>query len=381
MKKLRNRNILIIALLEISILFNLYGVIHTRDGLFDFGSFYASGQLYTQGENPYSIDSPWIFWLRVKDDSPEFAAPNLNPPITVLLFRLLSGFDAHQAKYVWVALNAVLMFIIIGIIHRTYPVKGIHGFIRILWAINIAGFWHILQLGQIYIVLLLLIVLVWLMLKNNKNLLAGIFLGILIALKPNMVFWAFLLLLIGNWRVFLAAGIFGALISIIPIFTDGIKIYQQWVECISIYSSDLLLLPQNNSFQGIMARFGSAHSGVIISIIFVIVIILFVLKEKPSQDQTNAISIVSSLLISPIAWAGYTIFTLPIFFSRLRWSKALWIPAGILSVSFWIPLNLINLNPFNFIVLGWFYGWGLIILIAILLLEVKKTQPIKVEST
>jgi hypothetical protein len=145
--------------------------------------------------------------------------------------------------------------------------------------------------------------------------------------------------------------------------TNGFGIYRQWLEATAIFTPNLLLFPGNNSFQGLTARLGSAEAGIVISILFAVFVVIYVYKTKPATEKVNAFGIISSLLISPIAWTGYTLLTLPIFFERKQWDWPLWFAAGIFSVPFIVPLALFLSNFPNFVIFGWFYGWGLLILL------------------
>jgi hypothetical protein len=200
-------------------------------------------------------------------------------------------------------------------------------------------------------------------LKSKRELLAGIFLGLLIAIKPNFIFWAVLLLVGGNWKVFLSAAISAATISTIPLFTDGFLIYQQWLTASSLFTPKLLLFPGNNSFQGLTSRVGHVNIGIILSALVAFVISWHVFKTKPAVSIVNRLGVVVSLLISPIAWTGYTLMVLPIFFEKhkLKWDIIL--SSAIFSIPVMFSLVLFQTNFPNFIIFGWLYGWGLLILL------------------
>jgi hypothetical protein len=290
-------------------------------------------------------------------------APNLNPPISVLIFQQFANVKPSFSITVWRIITVLMFVATIIILQYTFPANGFRSVLRLAWAFGLAGFWHTIQLGQIYTLALLLTVIIWMLLRQNRPIAAGIFLGILIAIKPNFVFWAILLCIAGNWQTFLSAGLCAASISAIPLMTNGFGIYRQWLEATAIFTPNLLLFPGNNSFQGLTARLGSAEAGIVISILFAVFVVFYVYKTKPATEKINALGIISSLFISPIAWTGYTLLTLPIFFEREQWSWPLWLAAGIFSVPFIVPLALFLSNFPNFVIFGWFYGWGLLILL------------------
>lgn len=338
-------------------------------GLFDFGSFIASGQLANKGENPYSIESTLINHVSFPEIGIEGAAPNLNPPISVMFFQVLAKYDPYYSIMVWRIITIILFIIAIILLHRIYPAHGFNAIIRFLWVFSLAGIWHTIRLGQIYGFTMLLVVITWMMLKNGRSVIAGIILGILIAIKPNFVFWAILLLFASDWRTFLSSGITSMCISIIPIFTHGLDIYKQWIEATTLFTPNLLPFPGNNSFQGLTSRFGSSTTGIILSILLCISLIIIVLKNKPAKPTVNGLGIISSLLISPIAWTGYTLMALPVFFEKQSWNWSIRISAIIFSIPFVFILMLFTKSFLNFVLFGWFYGWGLLCLIAWLCFE------------
>lgn len=156
---------ILILFLGIGYFINLLSIIHA-EGLFDFGSFIGSGRLANQGTNPYSLDSPLINKVSFPEIGIEGFAPNLNPPISVLLFRLFAKFDPHQSLLVWRVITSVLFILSILLLNHSYPVKGIGGMMRLIWAFSLAGLWHTIRFGQIYGVLLLLTVLIFISFWN-----------------------------------------------------------------------------------------------------------------------------------------------------------------------------------------------------------------------
>lgn len=366
----------LVILLVIVFFVNIVFVLNSPNGLHDFGSFIASGRLALEGKNPYSADSPLIFSVIFPGNGLTGTAPNLNPPISVLIFKSFANFNPLNSLMVWRIISVIFFAAALFILHRAYPIKGFKAVMRMVGAFSLAGFWHNLQLGQIYTLLLLLTALVWVLIKNNRSIAAGLFLGILIAIKPNFIFWAFLLCLVGNWRSFLSAGLTAAGISSIPLLTNGFSIYRQWLQASDIFTPNLLLFPGNNSFQGLTARFGSSAVGIGISVLFALYISWHVFKTRPSGSKINGLGIIISLLISPIAWTGYTLLALPIFFEQQKWDWKLILGAAIFAVPFFIPLVLFQTTFTNFVLFGWFYGWGLLCLILWLLLEnYKKKNP------
>ena len=348
----------------IAIVINALFVIPSLDEMHDFGSFIAAGQLANKGKNPYAADSPLIFSVYFPKINHYGLAPNLNPPISVLFFEGLVHFPTMQVLAVW-RIISVLFFLsaVFFLIQNTLMPLAPNFAERILLVFALAGFWHAIQLGQIYTFMLLVTTGAWIWLKQNRYIWGGIALGILIAVKPNFVFWGLALAAAKNWKAFFSTVLTAISLSVLPILFYGPQIYIWWLEASTIFTPDLLIFPGNNSLQGLTARFGYPQLGIMLGIIFAALILILIHKRKFSLTKVNSLGILISLLISPIAWTGYTLSALPILLERRTWNWRFWLAALIFVVPFYVPLVLFQASPFNFIFFGWFYGWGLLILL------------------
>lgn len=334
-----------------------------RKYLLDFGSFIASGLAAAQGQNPYTTDSPLILKVVFKWIKGSLSAPNLNPPITVLLFESISRVNPFVALTIWRIASVAGYILSLFILARQY--RNSWTWSRVAWAICLAGFWHTIHLGQIYIPLLILIVAFWILSENKHLKLAGIALGILIAIKPNFVYWAVLLAVGGYWSAFFIAGITAVLISIIPLASYGPSIYLQWLATVKASPEVGLLLPGNSSLQSLSVHFsGHAWPGIALSILFAILGIYLAIRNRSDIQKVNSTGIIISLLVSPIAWTGYTIFTLPIFLSKNQWTTIDKISAAFFVIPIWVVLGIASISLVTFHVFGWLYGWGLLLLLA-----------------
>jgi hypothetical protein len=342
---------------------NITVVLGGLDELFDFGSFIASGQLAAHGENPYADDSPLIFSVDFEEIDRSGVAPNLNPPITVLVFEQLANIRPLVSIQVWRVLSILFYIATVYLLVKNYAAPTSKFLLRLFWAFSLAGFWHTIELGQLYTLLLALVTGIIMSLKKKTPLVAGVLLGILIAIKPNFIFWAFALWVAGYWSTFVAAGITALSISLLPVYVYGFRIYEQWFEALNVFTPNLLVFPGNNSLQGLTARFDSTQTGIVLGSLLSIAILFVIYKKKPPLSNINSLAIITSLLISPIAWTGYTLLLLPSFMKLDKWKPDHWLGACIFAFPFYIVLGLFEKNFFNLIFFGWFYGWGLLILL------------------
>lgn len=356
-----------------SLIVNIPFILISFSSPLDFGSFYAAGEFASEGKDPYSTNSPLIFRVEFPGINHFGLAPNLNPPISIIIFEQIISSPLQNAVIAWRIVSIILYIVLAIFIQRSNlnNQKNPNGIQRLMWILALAGFWHCIQLGQIYIPMLVVTLLAWVWLKQGRDILGGIAIGFLIAIKPNFIVWAIILLAARNWKSFLTAGITSFGISLIPLFLYGTEIYTQWLEASAQFAPALLIFPGNNSFQGLTARFGFPEIGVALGISLLIGILFFIFIKKIPQTAVHGIGIISSLLLSPIAWTGYTLLTIPIFLEKEKWNIPYWISSLILVTPFAIILNLFQTSFLNFVFWGWFYGWALVILLGVQVWELR----------
>ena len=331
--------------------------------LMDFGSFIAASRENAQGNDPYTTRSPLVFQIHSQRTGQVLLSPNLNPPLSLFLFSPLASLNPLRAANGWRMTSAALYAACILLLALAYPRAA--SIPRLIWAVSLAGFWHTLAVGQIYILLLLPILAVWILTERGYLVLAGIALGGIIALRPNFLFWLALLAVSGDRVVVRSALISGLALSILPIAMYGPSVYAQWLSALTAYPGAGLLIAGNSSLASLMARAGSPLPDLLLAVPFAI-IMLFILnrtrKNKP-LEHIHMLGLVGSLLISPFSWVGYTILTLPIFLTREHWSWQLVLAAALLAFPYLLVLMFFQVSMLSSIVFGWVYGWGLLLIL------------------
>jgi hypothetical protein len=308
-----------------------------------------------------------VYQVESQNTKQVLPSPNLNPPISILFFAAISDIDPIKAVSCWRIVTSILFALGVFILAYCYP--NPKNPTRILWAFSLAGFWHTLALGQIYVSILILAIGAWIFSERGNHKLAGVTLGAIIALKPNFTFWLILLGATGYITVALSAVITALMLSILPILIFGPGVYQQWLAALSNYPSIGLLIAGNTSFQSLAARFGSALPGTVMSILFVGGVLYFARRRNFSLNKINTLGIVGPLLISPFSWTGYTIMTLPIFFSKSNWSWQYKFSASLLAFPYALILYFFQKSLFHSALFGWLYGWGLLLIVSVLILD------------
>ena len=366
------------VLMVFVVLVNLTPFLDGRGDLMDFGSFYASGVKLARGENPYDSESEYIFEIVFPRVGAGGKMLNLNPPISLLFFRPLAGTDPQRSLKVWQALSALLYIASVMILTRLYREQVTP--LRFLWAFLLAGAWHTIVLGQVYAVLLFFAVLGCTWLKQGQSIPAGLAIGLVVALKPNFAVWILFLLAGGYTAASIAAMLTGLLVSAIPVVLYGPRIYSQWLEA-SALQRETLIMPGNNSLPGLLARFDGVTPGIVISLLLVLALVFLLHRrasvERQSPEGVSALGILASLLASPIAWTGYTILLLPLFFSLKRWSPAVVFSAALLAIPFQAVLLFFQTSFAAFVLLGWLYGWALLLLLGFVVRKTMTTSSIQ----
>ena len=344
----------------------------------DFGSFYASGLKAHNGENPYDPNSEYIFEIVFPDVGAGGRMMNLNPPISVVVFRFLANIDPYRALFVWQVTSAVLYalaIILLASAYRNHLTPTL-----LFWAFTLAGFWHTLTLGQVYILLFFLTAAGWVLLQKEKYIFAGIIIGLVVAIKPNFGLWVVFLLVAGYYKTSIASAITFLTVSVIPAIPYGTKIYSQWLAASST-PRETLIMPGNNSILGLTARFGDFWVGVALSILLVFVLLALTkklaTKSMEKFEWVSALGLIASLLASPISWTGYTILLLPIFFSLRQWTFPIKLSAAILSIPFGFVLQNFQTSLLNFVLFGWLYGWAILLLLFVVVTKTIRTRSIQ----
>jgi len=351
-----------------AIVFNLRIVISSLDQLGDFGSFIAAGNDFDSGLNPYGTTSPLIFEAHFPLVSAGGKLPNLNPPISLLFFKYLSGSNYIQMVNTWRGLSFLIYAASILILANHYKPS----LLRILWGAALAGLWHTIGLGQIYTLVLFLVVLIWISSLRRNNILTGILLGLLVSFKPNFIIWLLLLAIKQNWKALVAATLTIIGIGLTSLLVVSPQTYVQWLETTQI-DSRIISMPGNSSLVGLTSRLGYPEIGAILAVFLLIITAIFILrtshKLENQTESVNSTGIMLSLLASPISWVGYTILMLPFFISQKKWSVSAIIAAAILTVPFNFTMHFYySPDTFNFVFWGWWYGIALVICYAIILL-------------
>ena len=320
----------------------------------DYGSFIASGRAAADGGNPYGIH-PLTFHVVL----PGFEVwnPNLNPPISLPVFELFDKVPPGTGFSAWWLISFGCYLLAVALL--TQQSRGPRRWLLAGWALALAGFWDTLALGQIYLPLVLAAVVAWRSLDANRPLAAGVLIGVVVAVKPNFAVWPALLLLSGHLAVAAAAGATVVVLWAIPLAMYGPLVYRHWLDLLLSDAGRGAFLT-NASLPGLAQRMDLSVAGAVISIGVLLVLAAWALFKRPAWMDASAVGILGGIIASPIAWVHYTLFLLPVFFSR-RWNPPLAAAAALLAVPVPWALSTLGGPGWQQLTLGSVYSWAMLL--------------------
>ncbi|MGK9055402.1 glycosyltransferase family 87 protein [Neorhizobium petrolearium] len=344
-------------------------------GLWDFGAFVASGRAAASGLDPYGVYPP----LTPHVVFPGFESwnPNLNPPVSALLFQAFDLAEPTLSFRVWRWISIGCYAAAVFLLLRRYT-SGSQTLLLGIWAAGLAGFWDTLYLGQIYTPLVLFAVIAWLQLERGNSVLAGIMIGLLVSMKPNFLVWPVLLFLAGYRLPSLVAAATGALVALIPLAAFGPQIYFDWLRLVAS-DGDRAIFLTNASFSGLAARAGIPLLGTIVSGVLLLGLAVWACRERPSIIEISSFGLLAALLASPLGWIQYTLFLLPVL---LHYRQNVWafLPALLLTIPVPFVLTYFGASAVVQLTAGSIYGWALFMLLIGLIIQGRGTQNKRAQS-
>jgi len=254
---------------------------------------------------------------------------NLNPPISVYGFDYLSRLPAARVEAAFLVGSLLLLALSVGLLMAAYPDK--RNLLVLLAVVSLAGVWHMVWYLQLYAPLILAITCSWLLMRRGNLLIAGVMLGLVVAVKPNFGVVILALLAARHFKVALPALGTAALISAAPLLISGPLIYEQWIELVTSFKG--LVWTSNASLVSAGARFHLPLVGYALASIALLLVLYWQWRFRPPVLQSTAAAITAALMIGPVSRAGYTLVLLPFFFSQ-RWDWRLWTAVVMLDMPF-----------------------------------------------
>jgi hypothetical protein len=322
------------ALLCVSIAGSALWALDPGRGLLDFGSFVMAGEAKRQGLDPYAVhhDLADASGLDFGHADGRGYSPNLNPPVSLYAFQPLSRLDAVTSMAVLnLASTAIYGGLVVWLVRMFAPSRRV---LAALWLTALPAFWFALWLGQVYVLLAALGLVAWYLLKHQRHLLlAGVLIGVLVAVKPNFLLLPVILLLAGHRLPSVAALATAAAISAVPLILEGPTIYEQWLQAAAAYPR--VGLPTNASVFAPALRLGLEPVGYTLAAAVAGISAVAAWRSRPNAEQAWALGTLAALLVGPLSWVGYAPLVLPLLATR-RWCRWEIASAAALSAPVWL---------------------------------------------
>lgn len=283
-----------------------------------FGTFWSSGWAATRHMNPYAAYPRSVHFYDNLYHHRTLVSLNLTPPCLLPLFQLIAAFQPENAVKVYTLVSLLLFLASMALMMIEYGERVQRR--QIIWFFFGPAALGTLVGAQDYSLLLALAVLSWVLFEYQQYIAAGIFLGALVAIKPNLALWPIFLAICGHWRVAKFSALIFVVLGLLPISLYGPHIYAEWLGAISndphwVSFTDI-------SLTGFASRLGHRTFGRVLSLILLLCSTVYVAWKRPSGETAIGIAVCLGLLASPLGWVGYSLFLTPVLLRR-RWSTRL----------------------------------------------------------
>lgn len=291
----------------------MYYLILSHQHLVDFIPFFISSHALLNHFNPYPIQ--------------QFYSANLNPPFFLLIFQPLAAMGFHAALIFWTALSFTLGLIAAKIaFHYAFTKRFMqrNGWILYLLYFSFFPVLMDISLVQIGSILLFLIIIGYHFFLKERDYCAGIFWGIIIAIKffPALLF--FYVLKQKRHKVFFIMLTTVIVCCLLPLLCFGTQVYEQYfimVSRILWYGDSWNASLYGFIFRQLMDTRNSALNLLPIETLFAILfsmsLIVYFLwlgprETDPVNHQPFCLTIAVMLFLSPFGWLYYfPLLTLP----------------------------------------------------------------------
>ena len=262
----------------------------------DFHTYLAAATVGLQQGWSHIYDQALVAAAQKQLDPHDWSQPFLSPPTVAWLVVPLTLFSYWVAYSVW----AVFTFIVLaGALVWSGVSTGISRWIVVVAAL--APWWviHAVNLGQVVPLVAAGVVVGWRLLRDDRDVAAGIALSV-IFLKPNTaILVPFALLVAGRYRAFvswLAVGGAVALIAVLLLGVHGTSAYVNELRAPLPSGADALTLHGAMELSGVVA--------LAVRLLIVGAVLATAFKLRGSSGMVFPLAIVGSLLTSPYLHAS-----------------------------------------------------------------------------
>jgi alpha-1,2-mannosyltransferase/arabinofuranan 3-O-arabinosyltransferase len=269
------------------------GLVFKTHDLFDFGIFHASACGWWHGTDPY-------------------AQPNLNPPHASVFMAPLCELAPYPAWLVWQVVNLVAWMAALTLAWRTRPAPVTFGVVAVLVAHGSTS--AQVHMGQLAWVLALPVTLSWLAFRRGSSVHAGLWLGLVLAVKPFLALAALPALIDSRWRAtWLTAAVVALGIGTVGYVLLGSQAYAQWAAW-SGPAAGLATQPMNVGLISLAWLLGvSPFAGVALGVAGALAVLPR--WHAITTDRQWLLMLTMLVLSAPLGWLHYSAWTLPVLWA------------------------------------------------------------------
>ena len=339
----------------------------------DFAKFYASGRLLAEGQDIYAPVPLQQYGPLPPAFHPtnHVLGSNLNPPAVTLVFLPFAMLSISSALRAWAILSLGLALLSCALIWREMnpPPRQSAG---LLWLF--CGFllyfptFAALQLGQLTFLTFFVLVVAWLAVKSDHEIVAGVLIGLALSIKLFIGLVVVYFLIRRRWRIVFWSSLIFAATIIVGALAAGWDSYARFLSVLA--SVNWYDSPLNASIAGLTSRLfggtGTTESLLHLPLVgrwlnyaltFISCLVLAWLawpRTKATENEVDALGLgvafCFSLLISPLGWSYYfPILLIAVYptwkrsFYGSRWARGLIISSVVISAVPQLDVKLINL--------------------------------------
>jgi alpha-1,2-mannosyltransferase len=292
------------------------------DQVIDFYQEWGSAHNYWMGLPVYTPHSTSIpRYLGLPANPIPAIEYNIHPPTSVLLVLPLGRVDYPHAVFIWnlVSLMALMVSLVMVTVILATP-----WWLR-LPALAMLPFCHPvygnLYQGQLNLLLVLLITMVWVFERSNWSKVAGTVLGAAAAIKLFPIYLVVYYVAQRRGRPLLATFVSFASLTLLTALVLGVDTYKDYLTIVLPWNAEFHLLGFNLSIAGLwyklfhpvlgegivpiwssiaVARWGSVLSN--LAITTVVAVLGYRAQSSVQRDLAFAVTLTAMLLVSPVTW-------------------------------------------------------------------------------
>jgi hypothetical protein len=297
-------------------------------GYYVFGTYWESGRAVINGLNPYAA-YPNTFRLDFSPVGGQPATPdlNLNPPCFLPYFQALAHLSINQFVVAQTFISGLCFAIGSILLVLRYPkLQGRQAF----WLLSSFPAIAALSGGQIYSLLFLLATFALLFPTYRP-----LTIGLLVALKPTMIFWPVLLFFAGHRLLALYSVAVCAFVSALPLAFYGPEVYREWLAALA--HDPHWVDPKDIAWMPLLLRFGHPLIGKAAAVITGLALALWAYRNRPGFVSASGVGIIAGIICSPLGWSSYVLFLAPFLVTR-PWR----VPVTLAAAVFLMPITLLD---------------------------------------